>query len=190
MEKWTNSVMFPTDNFVLRVVEAGFGPSKSSGNPMITLTPEIVSPASIEVAGIEYNIQGLKVSPYYATTQTLPSASVTEEEAEEKSKYNDTRVFNSTNPEKPSLYQLFEIDATGVDKNNPDVSQFKGKLFHARLKSKVNEKTKSPTAEQLKKGQKVGDVIKNPKTGKPEVTFYPEIDKIYGIAEGTVSGAL
>ena len=173
--------MFPQDNFILRCIEESFGPSKSSGNPMITLNYEIVAPETINVAGIEYSVQGLKITPGYYTTATLDDA--------EKTALNEQRVFKSSNPERPSLYELFEVDSSGVDKNNPKL-EFKGKLMHALLASEVKEKTKSPTAEQLKKGQKVGDVIKNPKTGKPEITFYPKIVKLYGIAEGGVSGSL
>jgi len=181
-EKWNSAVMFPQDNAILRVIEAGFGPSKSSGNPMITLGYEIVAPESINVAGVDYSVAGLKITPGYYTTATLDDA--------EKTTTNEQRVFKSASPERPSLYEVFEIDTTGVDKNNPDVTVFKGKLVHALLTSEVKEKTKSPTAEQLKKGQKVGDVIKNPKTGKPEITFYPKIVKLYGLADGGVSGAL
>ena len=181
MNKWNTSVMFPQDNVVLRCIEQTFGPSKSSGNPMITLGYEIVSPESFNIAGVDYSVQGLKITPGYYTTATLDDA--------EKTKQNEERVFNSTSPERPSLYELFEIDTTGIDKNNPKL-EFKGKLIHALLTSEVKEKTKSPTAEQLKKGLKIGDVIKNPKTGKPEVTFYPKIVKLYGIAESAVSGAL
>ena len=181
-EKWNSAVMFPQDNAILRVIEANFGPSKSSGNPMITLSFEVVAPESINVAGVEYSVAGLKITPGYYTTATLDDA--------EKTKTNEQRVFKSSNPERPSLYEIFEIDSTGVDKNNPDVTVFKGKLVHALLKSEVKEKTKSPTAEQLKKGQKTGDVIKNPKTGKPEISFYPKIEKLYGLADGGVSGTL
>lgn len=166
--------MFPQDNFIIRCIEESFGPSKSSGNPMITLGYEVVAPESINIAGIDYSVAGLKITPGYYTTATLDDV--------DKTKQNEERVFKSVNPERPSLYELFEIDASGIDKNNPTLS-FKGKLVHARLKSEVKEKTKSPTAEQLKAGKKVGDVIKNPMTGKPEITFYPKIDKIYGIAE-------
>jgi hypothetical protein len=181
MEKWNSSVMFPQDNFILRCIEESFGPSKSSGNPMITLGFEIVAPETVNVAGVDYSVTGLKITPGYYTTATLDDA--------EKTAQNEARVFKSSNPERPSLYELFEIDSTGVDKNNPKL-EFKGKLVHALLRSEVKEKTKSPTAEQLKKGQKVGDVIKNPKTGKPEISFYPKIEKLYGIADSTVSGAL
>ena len=173
--------MFPQDNFILRCIEESFGPSKSSGNPMITLGYEIVAPESINVAGVEYSVQGLKITPGYYTTATLDDP--------DKTAQNEQRVFKSTNPDRPSLYELFEIDSTGVDKNNPKL-EFKGKLVHALLTSEVKEKTKSPTAEQLKQGKKVGDVIKNPKTGKPEITFYPKIVKLYGIAEAAISGAL
>jgi hypothetical protein len=182
MEKWNNQVKITNENVIVRVLEEAFGPSKSSNNPMITLQWEVVSPESINVAGVEYSIAGLKVSPTYYTTANLEDA--------EKSANNDKYTFGpSGDKERPSLYELFEIDTTGIDKNNPKLA-FKGKLQHARISSEIKEVRKAPTAEQLKKGIKEGEIVKNPKTGKPEYTAYPKIVKLYGLADGSVSGKL
>ena len=42
LEKWNNQVNITNENVIVRVLEESFGPSKSSGNPMITLTWEVV----------------------------------------------------------------------------------------------------------------------------------------------------
>ena len=182
MQKWDNQVKITNENVILRVIEESFGPSKESGNPMITLKYEVASPESINVAGVDYSIAGLKISPAYYVTNNLTD--------EEKAANNDKYCFGpSGDKDRPSLYEVFEIDAAGIDKNNPKLG-FKGKLVHARINSEIKEITKAPTAEQLKKGQKTGDVVKNPKTGKPEYTAYPKVVKLYGIAEGNISGAL
>ena len=177
-EKWNNQVYIQNENVILRCIDESFGPSKSSGNPMITLNWEVASPDTINVGGVDYEIKGLKVSPSYHTTKNLTDS--------EKSEKNDKSTFGpSGNKDNLSLWELFELDPTGVDKENPPLA-FKGKLMHARINGDPREVTKAPTAEQLKKGQRTGDVVINPKTKKPEVTYYPKIVKMYGLAEEVV----
>lgn len=183
MQKWNNQVKITNENVVLRCLEESFGPSKSSGNPMITLKYEVVSPESINVGGVDYSVVGLSVGPSYYVTKDLTN--------EEKSANADKYTFGPSNdPERLSLYELFEVDTTDLDKNNPKLS-FKGKLVHARISSEIKEVRKAPTSDELKKGIKEGAVVKNPKTGKAEYTAYPKISKIYGLADSVpVAGAL
>ena len=66
--KWNSNIQFPTDsNFVNRIVEAEFGESKNSGNPMVTLELEVVTPAEVEIGGVMYNIAGVGCKQYYTT---------------------------------------------------------------------------------------------------------------------------
>lgn len=172
MQKWNRSIQWPLDNYVLRCVEEKFGPSNNSGNPMITLDFEVAT-EDIEVAGEKYTIAGTKIRGWYVT-QVLDDA--------EKTANCQKRVFSSTDPNNPSLYELFGLDGKSVNPENP-VLGFKGKLVHVRLRNKEDTRRKSPTAAQLAKGEKEGDVIVNPVTGQPEITNYPEIEKIYGLAK-------
>src|SRR5437879_5627696 len=66
--KWNRSVPFPRDNFILRCIEESFGPSKSSGKPMISLEYEVVSPEdAVSADGKRYTVVGEKIIKYYTT---------------------------------------------------------------------------------------------------------------------------
>lgn len=175
MKNWNKDIVLPTaSDYVLYCLDATFGPSKSSGNPMITLKFEIRSPATVNVAGEDINIAGVEV-PFYATTQNLS------EPDKDQSLY--ARVFHSDNADELSLYQLFEITLPDdFDKENPPVDLLKGKFLYAQVKSDSRAQRKSPTAEQLKNGIREGDVMVNPKTKKPLMSHYPKIVELYGIA--------
>lgn len=170
-QKWSNKTMLPRDNYILRVVEESFGPSKGSGNPMITLEFEVVSPEEVEVGGDMFNVAGVKTVGYY-TTQVFADA----EGNLEKDKTENAQKRVRT------LYERFGLPSDNINFENP-VLEFKGKTVHALLYSDVTEQRKAPTKEQLAKGQRQGDVIKNPITGKPLVSYYPKIDEIFGLAQ-------
>jgi hypothetical protein len=53
---------------------------------------------------------------------------------------------------------------------------------YALLYPDTQDRRKSPTAEQLAKGQKQGDVMINPITKKPLTQHYPKIGEIFGLA--------
>lgn len=61
-KKLSSKVQLPNGHYVIRIIDEVFGPSKSSGNKMFTLTAEIVSPDvaedalgnTIEVAATEF----------------------------------------------------------------------------------------------------------------------------------------
>ena len=167
--KLTNKVQLPMDNYVLRCTEESFGPSKSTGNPMITLKFEIVAPEQITVAGEDYITAGAAVNPHYAVTKSMDQDGNVDIE---KSENNKKRV--------EALYTMFGLPAP-ADLDNPTLG-FVGKTVWALVKSDVVEKRRAPTAEQLKAGQRFGDVMKNPIDGKPLVSYYPKIEEIFGIA--------
>lgn len=186
MQKWTNSVSFPADSsYVCRVVEEAFGPS-SKGNPMITLTPEIVSPETVEIAGVQYNIAGVQPAKMYFNVKTMDG----EEVDVEKTQSNFERVFKSNDPEKKSLYELFELptDTEGFDFENPTLG-FKGKLFFCVITDKVKARLKAPTPAELEIAKKksihpsqAGSPMKNPVTGKDLITHTPTVGEIFGLA--------
>jgi len=159
----------PMDNYVARCIEESFGPSKSTGNPMITLEFEVASPEEVDIAGEKVGVAGIKLK-YYATTFNPNDA--------EKSNKCRERLVGT--PSKKGLYQLFGLDPAGFNPENPALG-FKGKLVHVRLTSDEQAARKDPTPEQVKKGEQ-GDVIKNPVTGEEVKYYIPKIAEIYGLA--------
>lgn len=186
MQKWTFKDQFPTDsNFVNRIVSAEFGKSKSSGNPMITLKCEVVSPAVINVCGVDLTIAGVETINYFST------ASFTEDGTpdEEKTKAQRTRV--------KALYAaVFGEDSEEVktlDFDNPSVEGFKGKCVLTQMRPKVKPQRKNPTPEQIDKAKKnrtfaEGDVMKHPVSGKDLITYEPQIREIFGSAPSDGAG--
>lgn len=183
---WNASMQFPTDScYINRVTSAKFGQSKSSGNPMITLEMEVISPEEVDIAGQKVNISGIKTTSYY-TTKVIEDGEVDQERTENAIK----RVFHSDDPQVPSLFQRFGIDGNTVDKDNPDVKQLIGKCVYCQMSSNVEEQRKTPTPEQIETARKngvtnmrtVGDIMKNPVTGKPLIKYWPKIDEIFGLA--------
>lgn len=170
MQKWTPKYQFPTDNYVIRVTDEKFGPSNSSGNPMITLEFEVDRPEEVEIGGEQFNVAGVKVQPAYYTTRN-PNDS--EKEANAQKRVNE-------------LYSLFGLDNSVIDFDNPSLG-FKGKLVHARLYSEERVQRKTPTAAQIAEAKKTGkqpegDVLKHPITGIPQVSYFPKIGEIFGLA--------
>ena len=168
-QKWNTQVVFPQDNYLIRCIKAEFGPSKSSGKPMITLGFEIVSPENINVAGSEYIVAGQNVSPLYIVTKSI--------DADGNVDVSKSETIKKMVDDLCAKFKVAEI----TDPENPDVTVFVGKTVWALLNGEKRERRKAPTSEQLAAGQKQGDVIKNPITGEPLVSYYPKIDQIFGV---------
>jgi len=166
--KYNSNVKLGPDNFIIRTIGEEFGPSRA-GKPMITLEHEIVSPETVNVNGIDYEVAGLTLKTYHVTK------SVDEQGNVDPGAQQDTV---SRLNELTTAYSLPDIS----DVDNPTLG-FKGKQLWVLISSQENAKTKSPTSEQLKEGKKIGDPIVNPITGKPEVYYRPQIDKFYGLAQ-------
>lgn len=179
MAKDYNSKMqLPTsDNYVNRITFAEFVDSKTSGNPMIHFTSEIVSPEVVSINGEDVNIAGTTVEHYYTTT-TIGD--------DEKTAANRKRILDDKNPDELGLYPRLGLDPASFNPENPDVSVFKGLVFLSAMGSKAEPQRKSPTAEQLAKGQKQGDIMKNPVTGKDMVFHKPYVKEIFGLAPSGV----
>lgn len=173
---YNQKMQFPTnDNFVNRITGAEFKESKTSGNPMIALTMEVVSPETVDIGGKEVNIAGVETISYYTVTSFKNG-----EEDVDKTAKNRERL--------EELYTNLGLDFTQVNFNNPDVAPFKGLVVLTAMGCENNPQHKTPTAEQLAKGQKVGDVMKNPVTGKELFFYKPNIKEIFGIAPAGVAG--
>lgn len=169
MKQWNSQVQFNTDNYMVRCIDAVFGQSKSSGKPMITLSFEVVAPDAMNVAGDDYNVAGVKTRPMYYVTKSVDANGDVDVEKTESIK---ERLDNLT--------VAFGLPAI-TDPENPDTEQFKNKVLWALIGSEVSERRKAPTAEQLARGEKVGDVIKNPITGLPLVNYFPKVQQLFGL---------
>ena len=171
MKKWNQEIPFPTDNYVIRCTEETLGRSSGNDNPMITLQFEINSPQEVEIAGEQVNVASAKTLPKWLVLQVAEDGVV------------DAAKTADAVERAKEFYRLCGMELT--DPENPTLG-FKGKLFHAQIYNKADEKRKTPTAEQKKAG-KQGDILKNPITGKDEIRNQPAIAKIYGPAEGDVN---
>ena len=161
--------MFPRENFIIRCTEEIFGASKGSDNPMLTLKFEVDSPEEVNIAGEMFNVAGARISGYYVTQVLNEDGTLDEEKTANAQK----RVRD--------LYDKFGLPSDNINFENPELG-FKGKLQWALLYADAQEQRKSPTKEQLAKGIKQGDVLKNPVTGEPLIAYYPKIDQFFGLA--------
>lgn len=174
-KKWNNEIAIPRDNgYILRVIEEGFAPSKSSGKPMITLKHEIVAPEEVEVAGEKITIAGVKAN----LLNYLVTKSIDEEGKVDESKSSGLKE------QLVDAYKNYGVDLQGAEVNvdNPPLG-FKGKLVYAVLDDEAKAMRKTPTKEQLDKGQKIGDVMLHPQTKLPMIEHWPKIVKIICPAE-------
>jgi hypothetical protein len=175
-EKWNAQMQFPNDTqYINRCVGAEFGASKSSGNPMITLSFELVSPQEVEIAGKMVSITGIKTTTYNSLNITDSDG---EQNAEKEAQMKE-RI--------KGLYKLFELDTENIDWNNPDVKGFLGKCVYCHMNAEPIEQRKPPTAEQLQEAKRTGKraegaVCKNPITGQPVVQYWPKVREIFGLA--------
>lgn len=169
--KWNASLMLPTDsNYTNRIVGATFAPS-NKGNPMITLECEITQPQEVEIDGQQVTIAGVKTKNFYPTT-VLEDGVVNEEKTNKSRK----RLVDQ-------LWDKLEMDAATINWDNVDVKPLLGKLILTQMEAEVEEKRKSPTAAELAKDKNAqGQVMRNPKTGKALVNYWPKIREIFGLA--------
>lgn len=181
--KYNRNIQFPTDsNFVNRILSVDFSPSKSSGNPMITMKAEVVSPSVVDVGGDDVNIAGVQTINYFTTTVMDGDSVDAAKTAEKRKSFSEVLVS-------------LGVDVTTLDWDNLNLSQLKGKCILTQMNSEVDYQRKNPTTKQLEeakaKGVRAeGDVMKNPVTGKDEIFYKPRIVKIYALApEGVAGGA-
>jgi hypothetical protein len=168
--KWNQGIEFPKENYVLRCTEESFGPSKSSGNPMITLEFEVQSPDEVPVGDDIITVAGVPLRTYLTTKVLDGDGDIDAEKTENCAKRLE------------KIYAAFGLDFSNFSPDNPTVG-FKGKLVHAYCYAKEEEDRKAPTKEQVAKRQQ-GDVIKNPITGKSRLRYQPQVGEVYGLAQG------
>jgi len=171
-QKYNSNVVFPKDSsYIIRCLDVVFAPS-NAGNPMLSFEYEIVSPETVEIAGEEYNIAGTKLRTWQVV-KTMDGDVV------------DTAKTDKNETDTKKLVAAFGGDPETFDLTNPDLSVFKGKSVYALLYNDEQDQRKSPTAAQLKAGQKQGDVLLHPITKQPLKRNYPKIGEIFALAPVT-----
>ena len=189
--KWSADIAIPTDSgYTAQITEASFGPSKSSGNPMITIKSELCAPESVMVGDKEVSIAGVPLRALYFTTKVLDGNAV----VEDKTANARERVFVSSDPDKPSLWEKLGLDGSKEDPENPNVKQLIGMKILVQCSSKEDAQRKTPNAEQIakakaNKSRAEGDIMTHPVTGKKLVKFWPEIDEVFAVAPSGTGSA-
>ena len=169
ISSWNNKKPFPRDRYAITCIEETFGLSKSSDNPMITRVWEISSPETVQQGDKKMNVAGLKINQYVTTKVKDPKTGGWDAEASDKNfgRFRDELV-------------LMGFTEEAIDDEAPPLFA-KGKTVDAIVYAKADKARKSPTPEQLAKGQKQGDPIKD-QDGKEVVTYQLAIDSILGLS--------
>lgn len=176
-KKWNAEYMIPADsNYINRIVGAEFSPSKNSGNPMVTISCEVVSPQEVDIGGEMINIAGVSASNYFTTT-VYKEDKVTVDE--EKTNNNRERF--------KEFYRSLELDPETINWDNIDTKPMLGKLVYCLMEPESVEKRKNPSSTQIAAAKAAGrkpegDIMKNPVTGKPLVQHWPKIRQFFGVA--------
>lgn len=178
--KFNTRVQCPRDNFVLRCIEESFGISKGKENPMITLKWEIDRPEELEIGGELYTMAGTQTTSYYTTIVLNGEGDLAEKTR--KSQENLVKLYEDCG----LIPKNSTVANCGIDFENPKLG-FKGLLVWALLYSDEVAQRKTPTKEQLAKGIKQGDIILDPIKKIPVVSYYPKIDRIFGLAEAAAN---
>jgi hypothetical protein len=177
MQDYNSKIQFPTnDDFANRITFAEFVESKSSGNPMIHYTAEVVSPATVDIGGEQVNIAGVETEQYL----TVTTFDGNKEVDTEKTEANRKRI--------EKFYTDCGQDFSTFDPQNPDISWMKGKVILTAMGCNVEPQRKTPTPEQVAKKQP-GDIMKNRITGKDMVYYKPRIIEVFGLAPAGSVGA-
>src|ERR1017187_1915467 len=149
---WNADIPIPTDSdYINRIKEATYGLSKSSGNPMITLKLEVVSPEQKEIGGKLVNIAGITTTNYFTTTILGEDKQIDIEETKEARR----KVFGTSgDPENPSLYERLGLDGSKENPENPNMKALLGICVFTQMFSESDEQRKTPTADELAKAKK------------------------------------
>lgn len=166
--KWNMRVFWPTEYYQLRVKEVTFSPSKTKGNPQVTLSCEVVAPETVDNGDDLVTVSGTPIEYYLPTT-------IFKEGTEEV----DTKKTREVREKYSALLLNWDLPAIEGDDawDNIDTSVFVGVTFFAMLKAKRNEKRKSPTAAQKAAGLP-GDILMDPISGEKSITYYPQVDEV------------
>lgn len=143
----TSKDRLPRNRYAIRCVSEEFKPS-SKGNPMIEREWEIVAPESVTISGKEVEIAGQTGIMQYCTILV-----------QEDGKRDDSKSDAALDRFLTERRNL-GLPADEIDDENPPLDM-EGKVVDAILSSDEYVSRLDPTPEQLAKGQKYGDPIKD-----------------------------
>lgn len=171
-KKWSAELCIPTDsNYKARILKAEFKNSKSSGNPMVEITWELVEPASVLIGEHEVNIAGVESRAYYTISKTDA----------------DTGKKVSASGKEKLEFFFSQVGVTDVDWENPPVQHLLGKCFLTCVECRPDPRRKTPTATQVETSKRLnkkpeGDMMTNPVTGLPMLNYWPEVKEVFGLS--------
>lgn len=169
VSQWKNTMPFPKDNYILNCLEETFAPS-SGGNPMITRKFEIVSPSVVECGELKVSVAGLTIVQYR----------VLKNKDKETGEWDTKKSDKSWGDFRDELLNIGVDQDMEIDDENPPLL-FKGKKFQGVVYGKKDVSRKPLTPEQIRKGIKQGDPIKD-QDGNDIVSYQLQIEKIVGAA--------
>ena len=169
VSQWKNTMPFPKDNYILRCIEETFGIS-SGGNPMITRKFEIVAPSIVEIGELKVGVAGATIVQYR----------VTKNKDKETGEWDQKKSDDSFGNLRDEFLAIGADEDMEIDDENPPLL-FKNKTIQAVVYGKKDVSRKPVTAEQIRKGIKQGDPIKD-QDGNEIVSYQLQIEKIVGLA--------
>lgn len=170
VSSWTRTMPFPRDKYQIRCTSEEFGVS-SGDNPMITREFEILSPDTVPLGDRMVSVGGKTVMQWRVCKVR------DDKNPKEWDLVKSDKAFGQLRDE--LLLAGWDPDED-IDDENPPLF-FKDKVFDAILYGKEDVSRRAPTPEQLKKGQKFGDAIKDA-NGKEIRTYQIQIDQILGLS--------
>ena len=174
---WTNKMPFPQDRYSICCIEEEFVMSKSKNNPQLVRTWEIISPPIVQMGDKSISVAGLKITEYQPTKVHNEDGDGWNTEASDKAfgRFRDGLL-------------LAGFDPNGeIDDENPPLFM-KGKTLDAIVTATKEVACKPPTPEQLRKGQRKGDPIKDGE-GNEVNSYQLKIGQMLGLSQTKVNVA-
>lgn len=165
--QWRNNTPFPKDRYVLHCVEEVFGESGSK-NLMLTRTWEIVSPEVITVGDRNLQVAGQQIVEYVVTKNS-----------DGEGGWDEKKSSSSFGRATEDFKILGFAEDSWDDENPPKLA--KGKTIDGIVYAEETVQRKSPTPEQLSKGIKMGDPIKDA-SGKDVKAYQLKLGTKLGIS--------
>lgn len=164
----TQTDRLPKQRYSLRCLKEEFGPSKSSGNLMITRKWEIVSPETIEINGKQVEIAGVELNPQYVVIRNNNPDGTKDVE---KSNKSIGRFLN----ERHNL----GLNAEEVDDEAPPLD-LEGKIVDA-----ICDAEESVMRERSVNGKPGKEILDA--NGNKIVRYYPKVVEILGMSSVQVN---
>lgn len=172
----TSKDKLPQRRYAVRCIEETFGPSKSSGNPMITREWEIVDPEAVIINGVNKIVAGQKVKQYLTVLVLDPKTGARDDAASDK-------ALARLRDENANL----GLPADSIDDENPQLC-CKGLVADAICAADEYSPTEEPTAEERAAGQTRGKPVTYA-DGTEVKSYRPKLVQVLGLSSLKVNQA-